>query len=53
MHCKSTKKLAFKQIKVKKSFTKKTLTSYSDLSVINDYINHLGLTTKDTKGFFK
>jgi len=43
MHLKSTKILSFRAIKVKKSFTSEKLTSYSGLSVINDYVNYLGL----------
>jgi hypothetical protein len=43
MQHKSTKKLSFKPIKVGKNFTSEKLTSYSGLSVINDYVNHLGL----------
>jgi hypothetical protein len=43
MHLKSTKKLRFKSTKVAKSFTSEKLTSYSGLTVINDYVNHLGV----------
>ena len=43
MHLKSTKKLSFKTTKVEKSFTSEKLTSYSGLTVINDYLNYLGL----------
>ena len=43
MHHKSTKKLSFRAIKVEKSFTSETLTSYSGLTTVNDYVNHLGL----------
>ena len=43
MHHKSTKKLSFKAAKVEKSFTCENLTSYSGLTVINDYVNQLGL----------
>jgi hypothetical protein len=43
MHLKSTKKLAFKATKIAKDFTSENLTGYSGLTVINDYINHLGL----------
>jgi hypothetical protein len=43
MHLKSTKKLQFKVTKIGKSFTSEKLTSYSGLTVINDYVNHLGL----------
>ena len=42
MHLKSTKKLSFKASKVPKSFTSENLTSYSGLTVINDYANHSG-----------
>ena len=41
MHLKSTKKLRFQATKVGKSFTSEQLTSYSGLTVINDYVNHL------------
>jgi len=43
MHLKSTKYLRFKATKVEKDFTSEKLTSYSGLTVINDYVNHLGL----------
>jgi len=43
MHLKSTKKFSFKVTKVEKNFTSEKLTSYSGLTVINDYVNHLGL----------
>jgi len=43
MHLKSTKKLRFQATKVGKSFTSERLTSYSGLTVINDYVNHLGI----------
>ena len=43
MHLKSTKKLRFKEVQVGKSFTSECLTSYSGLTVINDYANRLGL----------
>ena len=43
MHLKSTKKLIFKATKVGKSFTSEKLTSYSGLTFINDYVNHLSL----------
>src|SRR5215469_8631501 len=44
MHLKSTKKLlSFKATKVEKDFTSEKLTSYSGLTVIYDYVNHLGL----------
>ena len=43
MHYKGTKKLRFQATKVEKSFTSERLTSYSGLTVINDYVNHLGL----------
>ena len=42
MHRKSTKKLRFKETQVGKDFTSEKLTSYSGLTVINDYVNHLG-----------
>jgi hypothetical protein len=41
MHPKSTKKIRFKATKVGKDFTSEQLTSYSGLTVINDYVNHL------------
>ena len=41
MHLKSTKKFSFQATKVGKSFTSEQLTSYSGLTVINDYVNHL------------
>ena len=37
------KKFRFKARKVEKSFTSENLTSYSGLTVINDYVNHLGV----------
>jgi hypothetical protein len=43
MHLKSTKKTRFKATKVGKDFTSEKLTSYSGLTVINDYVNYLGL----------
>ena len=43
MHPKSTKKLRYKATKVGKNFTSEKLTSYSGLTVINDYVNHLGI----------
>jgi hypothetical protein len=43
MHLKSTKDLRFKATKVGKDFTSEKLTSYSGLTVINDYVNHSGL----------
>jgi len=43
MHPKSTKKLRFKATKIEKGFTSEKLTSYSGLTVINDYANHLKL----------
>ena len=43
MHHKSTKKLRFQATKIGKSFTCEQLTSYSGLTVINDYVNHLNL----------
>ena len=43
MHRESTKKLRFKEVKIGKDFTSEKLTSYLGLTVINDYVNHLGL----------
>jgi len=43
MHHKSTKKLSFKAVKIAKDFTSENLTGYSGLTVINDYVNGLGL----------
>ena len=43
MHPKSTKKLRFKTRKIEKSFTNENLTSYSGLTIIQDYVTHLGL----------
>ena len=43
MHHKNTKKLLFKATKIAKDFTSENLTSYSGLTVFNDYANHLGL----------
>jgi len=43
MHLKSTQKLQFKEAKIGKNFTSEKLTSYSGLTVINDYVSHLGL----------
>jgi hypothetical protein len=43
MHLKSTKKLSFIPTKVEKSFTSENLTSYSGLTVVNDYANYCGL----------
>jgi len=43
MHRESTKKLRFKETCVRQNFTSEKLTSYSGLTVINDYVNHLGL----------
>jgi hypothetical protein len=43
MHLKSTKKFRFKATKVEKNFTSEKITSYSGLTVINDYVNHLGI----------
>src|SRR5215469_2629937 len=43
MHRKSTKNLRFKESKIGKNFTSDKLTSYSGLTVINDYVNHLGV----------
>ena len=43
MHLKVTKKIAFKATKIEKDFTSENLTSYSGLTVINDYANYLNL----------
>jgi hypothetical protein len=43
MHLKSTKKLSFKAVIISKSFTSENITSYSGLTVINDYANRFGL----------
>jgi hypothetical protein len=43
MHHKSTKKISFKATQIAKDFTSENLTSYSGLTVINDYISQLGL----------
>ena len=43
MHLKSTKIFRYKATKVTRSFTSEKLTSYSGLTVINDYLNRLGL----------
>jgi hypothetical protein len=43
MHLKNTKILSFKTTKIGISFTAEKLTSYSGLTVINDYMNHLSL----------
>ena len=51
MHLKSTKKIAFKATKIEKDFTSENLTSYSGLTVINDYANHFGLFKQLDKGF--
>ena len=51
MHLKSTKKLRFQTTKVEKGFTSEKLTSYSGLTVINDYANHLGLITQLDQAF--
>ncbi|MDR0969882.1 MAG: hypothetical protein LBM67_05040, partial [Lentimicrobiaceae bacterium] len=52
MHLKSTKKLAFKAVKIANDFTSETLTSYSGLTVVNDYVEHLGLFDLLEKHFF-
>jgi hypothetical protein len=46
MHLKSTKNLQYKATKVGKKITSEKLTSYSGLTVINDYVNRLGLFTR-------
>jgi len=51
MHSKSTKKLRYSATKVGKSFTSEKLTSYSGLTIINDYINHLGLFSELDRKF--
>ena len=51
MHLKSTKKIRYSATKVGKSFTSEKLTSYSGLTVINDYINHLGLFSELDRKF--
>ena len=51
MHLKSTKKLSFKAVKVAKNFTSENLTSYSGLTVVNDYANHLGIFAQLDKHF--
>jgi hypothetical protein len=43
MHLKVTKKMQFRATKVSKEFTSETLTSYSGLTVINDYVNQAGI----------
>lgn len=43
MQVKNTKKMSFVTTKVKKEFTSGQLTSYSGLSVISDFIKHIGL----------
>jgi len=52
MHLKSTKKLRFQATKVGKSFTSERLTSYSGLTVINDYVNHLGMLNELNSAFY-
>jgi len=52
MHLKSTKILRFKSTKVEKSFSTEKLTSYSGLTVINDYVNHLGVFEQLDRLFF-
>jgi len=51
MKCKDTQKLEIKAIKVEKSFTSRLVTSYSGLTAINDYVNHLGLLSALDKAF--
>ena len=51
MHLKSTKKLSFKPTRVGKSFTSENLTSYSGLTVINDYVGHWGLFAQFERQF--
>ena len=46
MKCKDTQKLEIKAVKVEKSFTSQLVTSYSGLTTINDYVNHLGLLSE-------
>lgn len=43
MQVKNTKKMSFVTTKVKKEFTSGQLTSYSGLSVISDFIKHIGI----------
>jgi hypothetical protein len=52
MHHKSTKNLGYKATKVGKDFTSEKLTCYSGLTVVNDYVNHLGLFKKLDQIFF-
>ena len=52
MHLKSTKKLEYKSTKVGKDFTSEKLTSYSGLTIINDYVNHLGLFKRLDQVFY-
>ena len=52
MHRESTKKLRFKETQVGKDFSSEKLTSYSGPTVINDYVNHLGLFKALDKVFF-
>ena len=51
MHPKSTKKLSFKAVKIAKDFTSENLTSYSGLTVINDYVNSICLFSRLDKHF--
>jgi hypothetical protein len=51
MKCKDTKKITFKQVKIEKSFTNSRLTCYSGLTVVNDYVNHLGLFSAFDEAF--
>ena len=51
MHHESTKKLSFKATKIAKDFTSENLTSYTGLTVLNDYANHLGLFEHIDKQF--
>jgi len=43
MQVKNTKKMSFATTKVKKEFTSGQLTPYSGLSVISDFIKHIGI----------
>jgi hypothetical protein len=43
MHRKSTKKLRYKEIKISQGLTSEKLTSYTGLTVINNYVNQIGL----------
>jgi ribosomal protein S3AE len=43
MQDKNTKKLSFQMRKVENSFKSEQLTSYSGLSVIKDYMQHLNI----------